>query len=269
MPELPEVQTVTTGLQPLVGAKIKNVILRFHTLRYPLVQAELDQAINQSVVSIVRRAKYIIIYLSDGGHLLLHLGMSGSITLLEKDSDLKKHDHVDIVFEDGRVLRYNDPRRFGLILYLKELKHPLLDNLGIEPLTDSFNAKHLYEKIQHRKTPIKQLIMDNAIVVGVGNIYACESLFASGISPLRAGCNVSLKECKVLVANIKQILLEAIEKGGSSLKDYKNAQGEMGYFQQSHQVYGRAKQLCKICQTPIEEVRLGQRNSFYCTRCQK
>ncbi len=268
MPELPEVETVKNGLQELTGSTIKSVIIRFPRLRYPLNQAELDQALNQKIVSITRRAKYLIFHL-EHGYIIYHLGMSGRVTLY-KDTppDVLKHDHVDIIC-NNYTIRYNDPRRFGCIIYTTDLSQTaMLANLGPEPLEGKFTSDYLHSKICSRNTPIKQLIMDNNVVVGVGNIYACESLFLSKISPLRKGKDLSLSESELLVKNIQKVLKEAIAAGGSSLRDYKNAQGELGYFQQSHNVYGRAKQNCRSCNNLIEEVRLGQRNSFYCPTCQ-
>lgn len=268
MPELPEVETVKNGLQELTGSTVKSVIIRFPRLRYPLNQAELDQALNQKIVSITRRAKYLIFHL-EHGYIIYHLGMSGRVTLY-KDTPpaVLKHDHVDIIC-NNYTIRYNDPRRFGCIIYTTDLsKTAMLANLGPEPLEGKFTSDYLHSKICTRNTPIKQLIMDNNVVVGVGNIYACESLFLSKISPLRKGKDLSLSESELLVKNIQKVLKEAIAAGGSSLRDYKNAQGELGYFQQSHNVYGRAKQNCRSCNSLIEEVRLGQRNSFYCPTCQ-
>lgn len=267
MPELPEVETVKNGLQELCGTTLKAVIARFPRLRYPLDEPLLNQEVGSKIFKVSRRAKYVIIHL-ERGYLLIHLGMSGRITLLKKNIPLQKHDHVDIICNDF-ILRYNDPRRFGCVVYATELENnPILGKLGPEPLEQDFTSDYLYQKVKTRKTAIKQLIMDNAIVVGVGNIYACESLFLSKISPLRLGENITLLECQVLVKNIKKVLNEAIAAGGSSLRDYKNAQGELGYFQQSHNVYGRAKKSCRICESIIREIRLGQRNSFYCPQCQ-
>ena len=268
MPELPEVETVKNGLQELTGSTIKSVIIRFPRLRYPLNQAELDQALNQKIVSITRRAKYLIFHL-EHGYIIYHLGMSGRVTLY-KDTppDVLKHDHVDIIC-NNYTIRYNDPRRFGCIIYTTDLSQTsMLINLGPEPLEGKFTSDYLHSKICSRNTPIKQLIMDNNVVVGVGNIYACESLFLSNISPLRKGKDLSLSESELLVKNIQKVLKEAIAAGGSSLRDYKNAQGELGYFQQSHNVYGKAKKPCRICNSIIREIRLGQRNSFYCPQCQ-
>lgn len=268
MPELPEVETVTRGLQELVGQTIHEIIIRFPRLRYPLDKTSLAKAHNQQILAITRRAKYIIIHL-ERGFLICHLGMSGRVTLYKNAPELIKHDHFDIVTELN-VMRYNDPRRFGCFVFCEDLStNSMLTTLGPEPLEDGFNAEILYDSIKNRKTPIKQLIMDNAIVVGVGNIYACESLFLSKISPLRTGNCVSLAECATLVTTIRKVLKESIIAGGSSLKDYKNAHGELGYFQQSHNVYGRAGKPCKSCNTNILETKLGQRNSFYCPNCQK
>ena len=268
MPELPEVETIKNGLMELVGTQISQVILRFPRLRYPLNQQQLDQALQQKICSISRRAKYLIFHL-ETGYLIFHLGMSGRLTLHPNNPTLQKHDHVDILC-GHYILRYNDPRRFGCIIYSTSLNDcPMLANLGPEPLTNKFTAEYLHLKIIKRNRPIKQLIMDNAIVVGIGNIYACEALFLTKLSPLRCGINLSLHECSALVANIQSVLSAAIAAGGSSLRDYKNAQGELGYFQQSHKVYARANQACGHCGTLIAEVRLGQRNSFYCPSCQR
>ena len=269
MPELPEVETVKNGLSRLINTKINEVVIRFPRLRYPLDKEQLAKASGQIIKNIHRRAKYLIFQL-ESGYLLFHLGMSGRITLLPQPAPKPiKHDHVDIDCT-GFTLRYNDTRRFGCILYLSDLEtSPLLKSLGPEPLENEFNGNYLYDKIKSRATPIKQLIMDNSIVVGVGNIYACESLFLSKILPTRKGRDLSQKECKELVINIRQILTNAIQAGGSSLRDYKNANGELGYFQQQHNVYGRAKQECRTCKSLILDIRLGQRNSFYCPSCQK
>lgn len=269
MPELPEVETIKNGLIDLTGTSVKKTVIRFPRLRYPLNKSELSKMEGQKVQSVERRAKYLLLVL-ESGTLIIHLGMSGRITLYrDKVPEVQKHDHVDIQF-DGYTLRYNDPRRFGCVLYTERVNDSiLLANLGPEPFNDEFNAQYLKSKIANRKTPIKQLIMDNAIVVGVGNIYACESLFMTKISPLRPGNSLTLRQCNDLVKNIQTVLQNAINAGGSSLRDYKNANGDLGYFQISHYVYGRANLPCKICKTPIREVRLGQRNSFFCPECQK
>ena len=270
MPELPEVETIKNGLSELIGTTVKQVIVRFPRLRYPLDVDKLNLASEQKIINITRRAKYLILHL-EHGFLVFHLGMSGRITLFSQGNlpEVQKHDHIDICC-DKFVLRYNDPRRFGCLVYgINLTDFDFLKKLGPEPLENEFTAEYLYQQLHKRKSTIKQLMMDNAIVVGVGNIYACESLFLSKISPLRLGNQLTLVECDTLVNNIKSVLREAIKAGGSTLRDYKNAQGELGYFQQSHNVYGRASKPCKTCNTNICEVRLGQRNSFYCPSCQK
>lgn len=268
MPELPEVETVKNGLLPLVGHKITQIVTRHQRLRYPLDAKQLNLTHGKTIISIVRRAKYILLTL-DNGYLIIHLGMSGRITLFNSmPPSVQKHDHVDIIVGEFTV-RYNDPRRFGLVLFVEQLSAiKLLDNLGPEPLTAEFNAKYLFNKLHKRMLPIKQLIMSNDIVVGVGNIYACEALFASKISPLRPSNKLNLKECETLTKNIKLILNHAIKLGGSTLRDHQNTNGEMGYFQQTHKVYAKAGQACSVCGEIIKQVRLGQRSSFYCTSCQ-
>lgn len=269
MPELPEIETIKNGLQEMVGTSVEKIIIRFPKLRYPLNQQELNNALGNKIQSLTRRAKYLIVNL-DKGALVIHLGMSGRLTLYkELAPEIRKHDHVDIICGD-LILRYNDPRRFGCIIYSENYQQlDLIRALGPEPLEKKFTAQYLQQKISNRNTPIKQLIMDNAIVVGVGNIYACESLFMSKISPLRQGQSLTSKECQTLVKNIRKVLTAAIAAGGSSISDYKNAKGELGYFQQSHQVYGQAGKKCRTCNSVILETRLGQRNSFYCPECQK
>ncbi|MFN8771246.1 MAG: bifunctional DNA-formamidopyrimidine glycosylase/DNA-(apurinic or apyrimidinic site) lyase [Neisseriaceae bacterium] len=270
MPELPEIETIKRGILELKNQIITNTIVRNGNLRYPLTQEIAKKLIGQKILSISRRAKYLVFTLTKG-YLVIHLGMSGTLRIINiKDvNEIKKHDHVDIVFSN-LALRYNDPRRFGCILYTQDYKsHPIFILLGVEPLTANFNAKYLYNKLQNRTSAIKQLIMDNSIVVGVGNIYASEALFMSRISPLRSGASINYNELEILVKCIKQVLTNAIKKGGSTLRDYRNADGELGYFQNSHLVYNKVGTLCVICNTAIKSIRLGQRNSFYCPSCQK
>jgi len=269
MPELPEVETIKRGLIPLIGLKLTSSIVRFAKLRY-LVDAQLLTKIQgKTLLQIIRRAKYIVLVFEENYYIIIHLGMSGRISVLNSDKEIVKHDHVDLVFGQY-ILRYNDPRRFGCILagVGDWSQHKLLVNLGPEPLENTFTPEYLLEKASSRTTTLKQLIMDNAVVVGVGNIYACESLFNSRLSPLRIAKTLTLSEAVLLVNEIKKVLNIAIANGGSTLKDYVDASGNMGYFQQQHQVYGRAGLACKICNTAILETRLGQRNSFYCPNCQ-
>lgn len=271
MPELPEVETVKTGIQKGAGQIITNVIIRNRSLRYKIPAEFTQQALNQPIKQITRRAKYLILHL-ENGFIVIHLGMSGSLTFLAKNNmvpELKKHDHVDLVLEQ-HILRYNDPRRFGLIIYTQNIEgHPLFKNLGPEPLEDSFNTKYLIKQLLNRKSTIKQLIMANEIVVGVGNIYACEALFLAKILPTRPGNSLTEIEVCKLVECIKQVLAKAISLGGSSLRDYKQADGTLGYFQTTHNVYARNNKKCNNCEDTIVEKRLGQRNSFYCPNCQK
>jgi formamidopyrimidine-DNA glycosylase len=268
MPELPEVETVKRGIEKLVGRRLHHVLIRHFNLRYPIEPDLAHKLIGKQILGITRRAKYLILKLEQA-YLIIHLGMSGKLTLVQADDEIKKHDHVDLVF-DHAILRYNDPRRFGCMVYTESLHdHPLFKHLGPEPLDEQFNAEYLLAKLKARKSTIKQLIMDNHLVVGVGNIYACEALFLAHISPARIGLSITPQEATDLVAAIKQVLALAIKLGGSSLRDYKQADGKLGNFQTVHNVYGKAGKKCNQCDSIILETRLGQRNSFYCPQCQK
>ncbi|SDK22161.1 DNA-(apurinic or apyrimidinic site) lyase [Methylophilus rhizosphaerae] len=273
MPELPEVEVTRLGLLPVQGAQIREVTIRHHGLRWP-IPAELPQLLQgQHVRQLTRRAKYILMEVGDTtrtGTLLLHLGMSGRLCLLERYFPHEKHDHVDIAFEDGRVIRLRDPRRFGAVLWLDQapLQHPLLNSLGPEPLEDAFDANYLHQQLRSRNTAIKLAIMDAHLVVGVGNIYASESLFRARIHPETPARQLTLQQCQCLVAEIKATLHAALEAGGSSLRDFFGADGNPGYFQQTYFVYGRTGQACHICGQPILNIRLGQRSTFYCPSCQ-
>ena len=259
---------------PLVNQSVKSVTIRHKTLRWPIPQQLIDILPNQTLSNLTRRAKYILCAF-DTGTLLLHLGMSGRICLLDRDYPPEKHDHFDIAFNDGRVLRLRDPRRFGAVLWLekngehRDNKHPLLNSLGPEPLEDCFNPKYLHKALSKKSLAIKNAIMDGHIVVGVGNIYASESLFRARIHPETPANKVSLKRCEVLVAEIKCTLNAALKAGGSSLRDFFGVDGGIGYFQQEYFVYGRAAEPCKVCGTPIKNMRLGQRSTFFCEHCQK
>jgi formamidopyrimidine-DNA glycosylase len=271
VPELPEVETVKIGIKKLCGSTINNVIIRNDSLRYKII-ANLGQILhNKQLKEITRRAKYLILHLNSG-YLIIHLGMTGSISLIDLNTvaakiSYTKHDHLDIIF-NSHILRYNDPRRFGCIIYTDDyMTHPLIKNLGVEPLDKIFNPEYLFKRL--RKSAIKPLIMNNHIVVGVGNIYASEALFKAKISPLRQSNTLSLAECQSLVKCIKKILIQAIKLGGSTLRDYKQTDGSLGYFQNSHKVYNKADKPCEVCNSIILEKRLGQRNSFYCPNCQK
>ncbi|MBU0621418.1 MAG: bifunctional DNA-formamidopyrimidine glycosylase/DNA-(apurinic or apyrimidinic site) lyase [Gammaproteobacteria bacterium] len=271
MPELPEVETTLRGLAPhLTGRTVNDVIIRNPALRWP-VPAKLPELLRgQTIRRLRRRAKYLLVEF-DRGTLILHLGMSGSLRILPHATAPEKHDHFDLLLDDGRALRLRDPRRFGAVLWHEGdvARHPLLASLGPEPLEKNFDGDYLYAATRKRKTAIKLVIMDNHVVVGVGNIYANEALFRAGIRPQLAAGKLSRERCLLLVKAIREVLRAAIRKGGSSLRDYVDSDGNAGYFQQHYFVYGRSGQPCKHCDTPIKQIRQGQRSSFYCPTCQK
>lgn len=270
MPELPEVETTRRGIEPhLLNQQVVRVVVRNARLRWPIPD-DLDVRLSgQRFTKIERRAKYLLLH-AEVGTLICHLGMSGSLRLVPHNESIAKHDHVDIELASGQMLRYTDPRRFGAMLWTTELAaHPLLLKLGPEPLSADFEAEYLHARLQGRKQAIKPFIMDNAVVVGVGNIYASEALFAAGIDPRKAAGTLSTKHCVLLVDEIKRILAAAIEQGGTTLKDFVGGDGKPGYFQQKLFVYGRAGQPCLKCGAELKEVKLGQRSSVYCTKCQR
>ncbi|MDO6543145.1 bifunctional DNA-formamidopyrimidine glycosylase/DNA-(apurinic or apyrimidinic site) lyase [Photobacterium sanguinicancri] len=269
MPELPEVEVSRMGISPhVVGKTVSAIIIRNPTLRWPIPEA--IKAIEGQVISqVTRRAKYLLLH-TDVGTAIVHLGMSGSLRVLPAGTPAEKHDHVDLVLASGEMLRYNDPRRFGAWLWaeLNEL-HQVLTKLGPEPLEAVFDADYLFDKAQGRRTVVKQFIMDNKVVVGVGNIYANEALFSAQISPQRSANKMTKAEVIRLVAEIKSVLAFAIEQGGTTLKDFKNADGKPGYFAQELQVYGKGGQACPRCDHSLSEVKIGQRTTVYCSECQK
>ena len=274
MPELPEVETTRLGLIPLVNQTVAQVVIRNGSLRWH-IPAGLPGLLNgQTLKSLTRRAKYILAHF-DNGVLLLHLGMSGRICLLAQDEPPQKHDHFDICFDNGQVLRLRDPRRFGAVLWAGEnpQQHILLKALGPEPLDDAFNGQYLYQQLRSRSAAIKIAIMDSHLVVGVGNIYASESLFRARIHPAKSAKSLTLLQCKRLVAEIKSTLQDALAAGGSSLRDFFGTDGNPGYFQQQYFVYGRANdkggESCRVCNAPIKMIRQGQRSTFYCGWCQR
>ena len=271
MPELPEVETTRRGISPhLIGAEIRDVIVRNHRLRYP-VSKTLDQISGDRFTDVRRRAKYLILDLEKGGSLIIHLGMSGSLRLSDPAIELKKHDHVILDLSNGKQLRFHDPRRFGIYLHLPSedpLEHSLLSRLGPEPLSDAFTAAHLKQACAGRKAPIKQVIMDNKLVVGVGNIYASESLFRAGIRPTTSAARLSGPRLTRLVDTIRQVLSESIEQGGTTLRDFVNSDGQPGYFAQRLFVYGREGEPCRNCETPIRQKVMGQRSTYWCPSCQ-
>lgn len=269
MPELPEVETTRRGVAPqLEGATIREVIVREGRLRWPIPPELPALLADRRVRSVSRRAKYLLVDF-EHGTLIVHLGMSGSLRFVAPGTMPEKHDHVDIVLGQT-VLRYRDPRRFGAMLWQQgpAEAHPLLASLGPEPLSAAFDGNVLYQASRRKGSAIKLLIMDNHVVVGVGNIYANESLFYGGIHPARAANSLSREECDRLAAEIKAVLARAIEAGGSTLRDFIDAKGKPGYFQQSYKVYGRRELPCHDCGTLICEIRQGQRSTCFCPHCQ-
>ena len=268
MPELPEVETTLRGILPwLKGAQIATIIVRQPSLRWP-VTGDIDERVaGQTIVGLSRRAKYLCLQL-EYGSMLIHLGMSGSVRIVSSGDRWRKHDHIELQITSGRALRYHDPRRFGSWLW-SDKDHWQLRNLGPEPLSDDFDGEHLYTLARRRKVAVKPFIMTNAVVVGVGNIYASEALFMSGIRPDRSAGRISLRRYRHLSDNIKVVLARAIEQGGTTLRDFVNSSGKPGYFQQRLVVYGRAGQACVNCLGVLREQRLGQRSSVYCAVCQR
>lgn len=271
MPELPEVETTLRGLQPhCQSAVISGFEVRQSQLRWPIESEKLQQLVGQPIVDLARRGKYLLINLPEAS-LIIHLGMSGSLKIVrqEEQAPPQKHDHFDIRLNNGKTIRYNDPRRFGCLLISEKGQcHPRLKTLGVEPLTDQFNPDYLYAACQNRKSSIKSVLMDSHLLVGVGNIYAQEALFLSGISPLKEAGQLSQKKMTQLVEAIKTILNQAIEAGGSSLKDFTAPSGKPGYFQQTLKVYGRQNQPCLSCKSPLKAIKINQRTTTYCPQCQ-
>lgn len=267
MPELPEVETTKTSLLPLLHHRVQSVTVRDSRLRWAIPD-DISRLAGQELRALKRRSKYILAEF-ETDQMLWHLGMSGSFRLCTAQDELRKHDHLILTFDDGTELRYHDPRRFGCILWLNdEHQKKLIDTLGPEPLSDAFNADYLYEKLRTKQVGIKIAIMDNHVVVGVGNIYATESLFNLGIHPAQPANTLSSEQIAGLVVEIKRILSHAIQLGGSTLRDYTNAMGENGYFQQTLLAYGRAGEMCVNCETTLENMKLGQRASVFCPQCQ-
>jgi len=270
MPELPEVETTRRGLAPhLRDQMIHGVILRRRELRWPIPDEVSAQLPGQRITDVRRRAKYLLLD-TDAGSALLHLGMSGSLRVLPGDTPLRPHDHVDISLENGRLLRFNDPRRFGSLLWQPTgTLHPLLQGLGPEPLDAAFDGDYLFQRSRGRRAPIKTFLMDQAVVVGVGNIYAAESLFRAGISPLREAGKVSRERYQRLATAVKDILQYAITRGGTTLRDFISPDGVPGYFEQELSVYGRDGQPCPGCGRPLRHATIGQRASVWCGSCQR
>ena len=282
MPELPEVETVVRGLRPkLEGHVLQQVEQRRPDLRFPLPENFARRLTGRRVERIQRRAKYMLMFLEDGQVLLCHLGMSGRMTIVEPPSGAKgskgrlpldKHDHVIFTTEAGTEVRFNDARRFGImdLVAAEDLDaHPLLRDLGPEPLGNDFNGPGLAAALAGKRTPIKAALLDQRVVAGLGNIYVCEALYFAGISPRRQAYTVQGNRAEKLAAAVRQVLTRAIEAGGSSLRDYVQADGELGYFQHEWAVYGREGEPCKTCGTPIKRLVQSGRSTFYCPRCQR
>lgn len=270
MPELPEVETTRRGIAPHVeNQRVTGIVLRQRQLRWP-ISAGLESGLTDQLIRRVdRRGKYLLLG-ADTGTLIIHLGMSGSLRIVDTTVAPGKHDHVDIEFNHRTLLRYTDPRRFGCLLWQTGpvMSHPLLSELGPEPLEADFTGEYLHARSRGRAAPVKSFIMDSHIVVGVGNIYANEALFMAGISPTRAAGRISKPRYLHLVDCIRQVLAQAITVGGTTLRDFTNSVGEPGYFKQSLQVYGRGEENCTRCSQPLKEIRLGQRSTVYCRHCQ-
>jgi len=269
MPELPEVEVCRLGITPhILNQKVSNVVVRHKQLRWPIPE-EVHSVVGHEVLSIKRRSKYLLIEFSHGT-LLIHLGMSGTIRVIAANTPVAKHDHFDLAFTHQKALRFNDPRRFGAVLWFAEHKDEqgLLAKLGPEPLSENFSHGYLFQKAKNRKVPIKTFLMSNPIVVGVGNIYANEALFKAGILPASLAGTLSEQRLNTLTDIIKKVLNDAIEQGGTTLKDFTQADGRPGYFAQKLQVYGRAGKKCFVCQEILEEIRQANRSSVFCPNCQ-
>ena len=270
MPELPEVEITRLGLaSQLLGASVSAVACRCPRLRYPLPPRLQQKLAGKTLLGIERRGKYLLFDFGTG-RLLVHLGMSGSLRVHRAETPAGKHDHVDLAF-GAAVLRLRDPRRFGAVLWLgpPPASHPLLTVLGLEPLGPEFHPAWLHERLRGKSTPIKLALMDSHLVVGIGNIYASESLFRAGIDPRTPAGKVSLARCRRLVPAVVATLQAAIEAGGSSLRDFVHTDGSAGYFQQQYFVYGRAGEPCRTCAATVKGLRQGGRATFYCPRCQR
>lgn len=275
MPELPEVETTRRGIEPyLVDRSITQLYLRERRMRWPVEDTVLALE-GKKITSVRRRAKYILVDCS-AGTLILHLGMSGSLRICPQDTELRKHDHfIASIGSDTKLeMRLHDPRRFGAVLWHDKAdgdisEHALIKNLGPEPLSDAFTPKHLIDSCKGRKTTIKQHVMNNHVVVGAGNIYACEALFRSGIHPTRQAGKISATRLTKLTENIRAVLTEAITQGGTTLRDFVNEKGNPGYFKQQLNVYGREGEPCRSCSSIIKRIVISNRSTFYCAKCQR
>jgi formamidopyrimidine-DNA glycosylase len=271
MPELPEVETTRRGIEPhLLTRRITGANVRQPRLRWPVPADLAERLTGQRVTAVERRAKYLLLRTA-AGTLLVHLGMSGSLRVVPAAEPPAGHDHVDILLETGKALRYTDPRRFGALLWTdgRPADHPLLRGLGPEPLSEAFGEERLYRLSRRRRVAVKSFIMDSRVVVGVGNIYANEALFLAGIDPRRAAGRISRRRYQRLTLQIKEVLARAIEQGGTTLRNFVGGDGKPGYFAQALKVYGRAGEPCRDCGAILRQQRVGQRSTFFCSRCQR
>ncbi len=272
MPELPEVETVRRGIAPhVLGQTIERVVVRDRRLRWAVPKNFERFAQGRRIAGTDRRGKYLILILDNADRIVIHLGMSGVLSLLKSGHTLKKHDHIDFELSGGALLRFNDPRRFGAVLPWPTLDktHVLMQSMGPEPFSDDFCGDYLFRLSRGRRAAVKSFVMDGRIVVGAGNIYAAEALFRSGLRPAKPAGRLTRAQCEALAKNIRDVLMEAVEKGGTTLRDFFGADGAPGYFRQKLFVYGREGEGCLKCHTRIRRVIIGQRSSFYCPRCQK
>ncbi len=271
MPELPEVETTCRGIAPyLCGRLVRSVDVREPRLRWPVPPALARELPGHPIRKVSRRAKYVLLE-SPVGHLILHLGMSGSLRIVSGNLPPERHDHLDVIMDDGHCLRFRDPRRFGAALWTRDdpLAHPLLKNLGPEPLSDDFNAEWLQQLSRRRRVAIKSFLMNGRVVAGIGNIYASEALFLAGIHPGRSAGRISLNRYRRLVDAVREVLTAAIAAGGTTLRDFVDSNGNPGYFSQRLRVYGRQDEACDRCGSPVRNRVIGQRSTFFCPRCQR
>lgn len=274
MPELPEVETTRRGITPhILNKHIVQTSIRQPSLRWPVTEELPDILLNKTVTAVERRAKYLLLYIENSKEnaLLIHLGMSGSLRICKQNDPVLKHDHVDIVFADGLILRYSDPRRFGCILWLDvpPYEHKLLSHLGPEPLSEDFNADYLWQRSRGKQLAVKQFVMDQKVVTGIGNIYATEALFTARVHPNKPAGKVSMTKYALFVEEAKRILQRSITQGGTTLRDFVGGDGKPGYFAQQLLVYGRKGEECPTCETILKEIRLSNRSSVFCPNCQK
>ena len=282
MPELPEVETIRRGIEPhVVGRTIERVVVRDRRLRWPIIRGFERKLTGRTIGAVSRRGKYLLLDLGGGDSpsanaggtdkVILHLGMTGNLVLVEPARPVRKHDHLDLELSDRRVLRFHDPRRFGAALWwpASHPTHLLLKHMGPEPFADEFSADYLFKLARRRSAPVKNFLMDGRIVVGVGNIYAVEALFRARIRPMRPAGRVTRDEYARLVQAVRDVLNDAIAAGGTTFRDFRDSRGEPGYFVQKLFVYDRANEPCRRCKAPIKRVVIGQRSSYYCPKCQK